>query len=58
MFPPAHLSILTYDQVFVWFERAYQEQSNILQFLKVHPVFDPVRGDPRFTDLVHRVGLD
>ena len=39
-------------------ERAYQEQSNIRQFLKVHPFFDPVRGDPHFTDLVHRVGLD
>ncbi len=46
------------DQAFVWFERAYQEQSNILQFLKVHPFFDPVRDDPRFKDLLRRVGLD
>ena len=36
-------------------EEAYKEQSNILQFLKVHPIFDPVRGDPRFKDLVRRV---
>ena len=53
-----YLGLHDYDQAFVWFERAYQEQSSILQFLKVHPFFDPVRGDPRFTDLVHRVGLD
>jgi hypothetical protein len=53
-----YLGLHDYDQAFVWFERAYQEQSTILQFLKVQPFFDPVRGDPRFTDLVHRVGLD
>jgi len=53
-----YLALGDYDQAFVWFERAYQEKSNILQFLKVHPFFDPVRGDPRFADLLHRVGLD
>jgi len=53
-----YLALGDYDQAFAWFERAYQEKSNILQFLKVHPFFDPVRGDPRFADLVRRVGLD
>ena len=52
------LALNNYDEAFEWFERAYREQSNILQFLKVHPFFDPVRQDPRFKDLVHRVGLD
>jgi TolB-like protein/Tfp pilus assembly protein PilF len=51
------LALGDYDEAFVWFERAYQEHSNILQFLKVHPFFDPVRGDPRFADLLRRVGL-
>ena len=53
-----YLGLRDYEQAFAWFERAYQEQSNILQFLNVHPWFDPVRGDPRFADLLHRVGLD
>ncbi len=53
-----YLGLGDYDQAFVWFERAYQEKSNILQFLKVHPFFDVVRDDPRFKDLLHHVGLD
>jgi TolB-like protein/Tfp pilus assembly protein PilF len=57
-FVNAYLGLDDKEQAFVWFERAYQEKSNILQFLKVHPFFDPVRNDPRFADLVHRVGLD
>jgi TolB-like protein/tetratricopeptide (TPR) repeat protein/DNA-binding winged helix-turn-helix (wHTH) protein len=52
-----YLALRDYNEAFAWFERAYAEQSNILQFLKVHPFFDPVRGDPRFQDLVRRVGL-
>lgn len=51
------LALGDYDEAFVWLERAYREESNILQFLKVHPFFDPVRDDPRFADLVRRVGL-
>jgi len=54
----AYLGLEDTNQVFVWCERAYQEHSNILQWLKVHPFFDPVRDDPRFADLLHRVGLD
>src|SRR3984893_6738674 len=52
-----YLGLRDYDQAFVWFERAYEERSNILQFLKVHPFFDPVREDPRFNDLLRRVAL-
>ncbi len=38
-------------------ERAYHEHSNIVRFLKTHPLFDPIRSDPRFTALSRRVGL-
>jgi DNA-binding LacI/PurR family transcriptional regulator len=43
---------------FAWFERAYEKQSNILIYIKVSPWFDPLRGDPRFQDLVRRIGLN
>ena len=39
-------------------EKAYAEHSNIVQWMKVHPFMDPLREDPRFKDLLHRVGLD
>ena len=52
-----NLGLGNYDEAFVWFERAYQEQSGILQWLRVHPFFDPVRDDSRFKDLQRRVGL-
>jgi TolB-like protein/tetratricopeptide (TPR) repeat protein len=57
-FVNAYLGLGDNEQAMGWLERAYQEQSNILQLIKVHPYFDPLRGDPRFVDLVHRVGLD
>jgi hypothetical protein len=31
-----YLALRDYNEVFLWFERAYAEQSGILQFLKVH----------------------
>ncbi len=57
-FVNAYLGLGDNEQALAWLERAYQEQSNLLQLIKVHPYFDPLRGDPRFVDLVHRVGLD
>jgi pentatricopeptide repeat protein len=56
-FVNAYLGMGDNEQAFYWLEQAYKEKSNILQFLKTHPYFDPIRSDPRFTDLVHRVGL-
>ena len=56
-FVNAYLGLDDREQAFAWLERAYQEHSYILQLIKVHPYFDPLRGDPRFKELVRRVGL-
>lgn len=46
------------EQALSWLTRACDEKSNLVQYLKVHPLFDPIRDDPRFTELIRRVGLD
>jgi tetratricopeptide (TPR) repeat protein len=45
------------DRVFAMFEKACAERSNVLDSLKVEPNYDPLRSDPRFQDLLRRVGL-
>jgi TolB-like protein/Tfp pilus assembly protein PilF len=57
-FVNAYLGLGDKEETFYWLERAYKEQSAMLQHLKTHPYFDPIRGDPRFDNLVRRVGLN
>jgi TolB-like protein/Flp pilus assembly protein TadD len=45
------------DRAFAWLEKAYQERSYFMAYLKVIPVADPLRSDPRFDDLLRRMGL-
>jgi Flp pilus assembly protein TadD len=45
------------DQALKWLQKAYEERASYFHDINVEPVFDPLRSDPRFQDLVHRVGL-
>ena len=53
----AYLGLGDKEEAFAWLERASEERSNITQFLKVHPYFDLLRGDPRFPAYVRRANL-
>ena len=44
------------NSVFQWFEKAYQERAARIQEVS-EPLFDSLRSDPRFPDLMRRVGL-
>ena len=52
-----HFGLRRNDEGFDWLDRAYRERADLLVYLKVDPRLDPVRDDPRFRDLVRRVGL-
>jgi TolB-like protein/Tfp pilus assembly protein PilF len=43
------------DETFTWLEKAYEERSGALPYLKVNPTWDPLRSDPRFEALVTKV---
>lgn len=45
------------EMAFWWLRKAIEERADWLIFLKVDPVFDSLRSDPGFTDLVERIGL-
>lgn len=45
------------DEAFRQLERAYAEHSWAMGMLKVNPIFDPIRSDPRFMELLRRINL-
>ena len=45
------------DRVFDLLDKAYEERSGLLVYLKVEPIFDSLRDDPRFDDLLRRMDL-
>jgi TolB-like protein/Tfp pilus assembly protein PilF len=53
----AYLGLGDTEEAFTWLGRAAEERSNIVQFLKVHPFFDPLRGDPRFAAFLRRANF-
>src|SRR6266700_716451 len=45
------------DEAFAWLEKGYDERSFNMTWLKAEPRWDSLRSDPRFADLVRRLGL-
>jgi serine/threonine-protein kinase len=59
---PSYFSALIYsglgdkDRAFEWLERAFQERSTVLAYLRLDPRLAPLRSDPRFAELLRRIG--
>ena len=45
------------NEAFAWLEKAYEERDPQLTYIKAGRRFAPLREDPRFEKLVHRIGL-
>ena len=52
-----HAALGEKDRAFEWLNKAFEERSSWLVFTKVEPGLDGLHGDPRFQELVQRVGL-
>lgn len=45
------------DQTFAWLGKAYEERFGRLAYIKREKFWDPLRSDPRFDELVSRIGV-
>jgi len=45
------------DEALSWFEKAMESRDPNMTYLNIDPIFDYMRGDPRFQALVKKVGL-
>jgi TolB-like protein/tRNA A-37 threonylcarbamoyl transferase component Bud32/Tfp pilus assembly protein PilF len=52
-----HVGLGEKDLAFEWLERAYQERSTVLAYLRIDPRLAPLRSDPRYAELVRRLGF-
>jgi tetratricopeptide (TPR) repeat protein len=46
-----------HEKAFAALEKAFAERDLQLRFMRVDPGYDPIRNDPRFADLLRRLGL-
>jgi serine/threonine-protein kinase len=53
----ASLALGEKEQALDWLEKGYEDRNWWMPWLKVEPRFDPLRSEPRFQELVRRVGL-
>jgi TolB-like protein len=53
-----HLGLGEIEQAFTWMERAIEERDPIIVPIKTYPFFDPLRDQPRFNALLHKMNLE
>lgn len=54
-FAMLHAALGENDAAFSWLDRAFAERSDFMVWLKASPLFDDLRGDPRFADALRRM---
>ena len=54
-FADIHLGLGEKQKALDWLEKSYQDQESACWYLKVDPIYDRVRNEPRFQALVQKV---
>jgi hypothetical protein len=52
-----YLGVADTDHAFEWLDKAAEARDILLYYLKVGPIYDSIRDDSRYADLLHRIGL-
>ena len=52
-----HAGLGDKDQAFAWLEKGFEDRSGQLPYITTHFIFDDLRSDERYADLVRRIGL-
>ena len=53
-----YLALGERDSSFYWLDKAYERRDSDLPWLRLRPVFDDLRSDPRYVALVKKIGLE
>lgn len=54
----AHIhAVANHEAAFEWLERGIEERDVMSVYLRVNPLFDSIRDDPRFERLIQRIGM-
>ena len=53
----AHMAVGDLDGTFAWLDKMYEERAPELIFMNVHARYDRLRGDPRFQQLLRKIGF-
>jgi tetratricopeptide (TPR) repeat protein len=52
-----HAGLDERDEAFAWLQQAVEQHDFTVISAKGHPLFDPLRSDPRFEELLQQIGL-
>jgi serine/threonine-protein kinase len=57
-FADIHLGLGEKEKALDWLEKSYQDQESACWYLKIDPIYDSVRNEPRFQALLKKIGLE
>jgi tetratricopeptide (TPR) repeat protein len=52
-----HVALGEIDEAFRWLYKNFEVHDHLITYVEVEPTLDPVRGDPRYVDLLGKLGL-